>query len=34
MLLLGEAYTVNNQITEALNIYQDIIDAQADGFGA
>ena len=34
MLLLGEAYTVNNQATQALKIYQEILDARSDNFGA
>ena len=34
MLLLAEAYTVNNQATEALKLYQDILDARSDNFGA
>ena len=31
MLLLAEAYTVNNQAKEAVELYQQILDAQ--GFG-
>ena len=33
MLLLAEAYTVNNSASEALQVYQEILDARSGGAG-
>lgn len=34
MLLLAEAYTVNQQTDEAIKVYQEILDARTEGFSA
>ena len=34
MLLMAEAYTINQQTDEALAVYSDILDARGSGFGA
>ena len=34
MLLLAEAYTINSQPTEALDMYKQIVEARSEGFGS